>query len=70
MNLHRRHLTESQRGMIAAQMNLRGNVAPGQATDESSEKSGMLLAEATAVMPEREPPLNDNPRATRPRFDS
>jgi hypothetical protein len=51
MNLHRRHLSESQRGLIAAQMKSRRvTFAGGQTIDESGEKSELTFTEAAAVM--------------------
>lgn len=50
MNLHRRHMTESQRGLIGALMRKSGNVSQHQDTDELGEKSEMSFAAAGAVM--------------------
>ena len=60
MNLHRRHLTESQRGLIAAEMNARrAVVAGGQTIGESEQTPGPTLAEAAAVMKVSERTVQD-----------
>jgi hypothetical protein len=49
MNLHRRHLTESQRAKIAVEMHKTGKSAATQTADESSQKP-ITLAEAAEIM--------------------
>jgi hypothetical protein len=50
MNLHRRHLTESQRAKIAVDMHKTGKSAGTQTAEESSQKSGITLVEAAEAM--------------------
>jgi ParB-like nuclease family protein len=52
MNLHRRHLTASQRGYIAAELTERktGNFSGTEATEKQRELPGMSLQGAAAVM--------------------